>query len=89
MPGDGFTVNATSFSANNWEQTHGASYREILDPANWDRSEGVNVPGESAQPGSQNYGNLLPLWNEGRYFPLLYSRSAIEKASKERLLLDP
>jgi penicillin amidase len=88
-PGDGFTVNATTPSGNGWEQLHGASYREILDPADWDRSQGVNVPGESAQPGSPNYGNLLPLWIEGRYFPLLYSRPAVEKASKERLLLEP
>ncbi len=32
-PGDGYTVNATSFDAN-WEQVGGASYRQILDPGN-------------------------------------------------------
>jgi len=88
-PGDGFTVNATAFSGKGYEQTHGASYREILDPSDWDRSQAVNVPGESAQPCSPHYGDLLPLWIEGRYFPLLYSRAAIEKESKERLVLEP
>jgi penicillin amidase len=88
-PGDGLTVCATSFSGKGYEQTHGASYREILDPSDWDRSKGINVPGESAQPGSPHYGDLLPLWIEGRYFPLLYSRPAVEKETTDRLLLEP
>ena len=34
----------------------------------------TNVPGQSGQPGSPFYGNLLPLWERGEYFPLAYSR---------------
>ena len=30
----------------------GATYREIFDVANWDRSLAINVPGQSGQPGS-------------------------------------
>jgi penicillin amidase len=88
-PGDGFTVCATTYSGNNYEQTHGASYREIFDVGNWDGSKGIDVPGESAQPGSPHYGDLLPLWIEGHYFPLLYSSPAVEKATTDRLLLEP
>ena len=88
-PGDGFTVCATTYAGNNYEQTHGASFREVLDVGNWDDSKGINVPGESAQPGSPHYGDLLPLWLEGHYFPLLYSRPAVEKAATDRLLLEP
>lgn len=85
--GNGSTVNATS----GWGllQTHGASFREVLDVADWDRSTATSVPGQSGQPGSPHYGDLLPLWAEGRYFPLLYSREAVEKAAKERLVLEP
>ena len=36
-----------------------------------------------------NYGDLLPLWAEGRYFPLLYSRGKVEEAAKNRLRLEP
>ena len=43
----------------------GASYREILDVADWDRSVATNVPGQSGQPESTFYGNLLPLWDRG------------------------
>jgi len=88
-PGDGSTVCATNYGGNNYEQMAGASYREVFDVGNWDDSKGINVPGESAQPGSPHYGDLLPLWIEGKYFPLLYSRPAVEKAATDRLLLEP
>ncbi|MDX2044698.1 MAG: penicillin acylase family protein [Acidobacteriota bacterium] len=85
--GDGNTVNNTSGAG--FRQSHGASFREILDVANWDRSVGTNVPGQSAQPGSKHYGDLLPLWADGKYFPLLYSKAKIEAATKDRLTLEP
>jgi len=88
-PGDGSTVCATTYGGNSYEQVAGASYREVLDVGNWDDSQGINVPGESAQPGGPHYGDLLPLWIEGSYFPLLYSRPAVEKTAADRLLLEP
>jgi penicillin G amidase len=65
----------------------GASYREILDVSNWDRSLATNTPGQSGQPGSPYYGNLLPIWAENRYFPLVFSAGAIEKHTTHRLTL--
>jgi penicillin G amidase len=88
-PGDEYTVNATGISGDSWEQATGASYREILDTSNWDRSVAVNTPGQSGQPGSPHYSDLLPLWDDGRYFPLLYSRKAVERAATDRLVLEP
>jgi penicillin amidase len=85
--GDGNTVNATSGAR--MLQTHGASFREILDLSDWDKSVAVNVPGQSAQPGSPHYGDLLPLWASGQYFPLLFTRKAIEAQSKDKLILLP
>jgi penicillin amidase len=85
--GDSNTVFATG--GPNFRQNHGASFREILDVSNWDASVATSVPGQSAQPQSPHYGDLLPLWAEGKYFPLLYSRAKIEAASKERLRLEP
>ena len=72
-----------------FDALHGASFREILDLADWDRSVAVNVPGQSGQPGSPHYSDLLPLWAEGKYFPLLYSRGKVEAESAERLVLTP
>jgi penicillin amidase len=87
MGGDGSTVHVTAGDA--FDVSHGASFREILDVADWDRSVATSVPGQSGQPGSPHYGDLLPLWAEGRYFPLLFSREKIEAASRERLVLEP
>jgi penicillin amidase len=86
-PGDGNTVNATS--GNNFQQTGGASWREILDVGNWDRSVITNVPGESGDPASKHYGDLLQDWANGRYHPLPFSRKAVEAALDERIVLEP
>jgi penicillin amidase len=65
----------------------GASYREILDVSNWDRSLVTHTPGQSAQPESPYYGNLLPLWAVNTYFPLVYSRAAVDANAAHRLTL--
>ena len=65
----------------------GASYREILDVADWDRSIVTNVPGQSAQPESPFFGNLHPLWADDVYFPLVYSRGRVMAAASHRLVM--
>ena len=67
----------------------GASYREIMDTADWDRSVVTNVPGQSGQPESEFYGNLLPLWDQGEYFPMLYSRAKVDQNMSHKLTLKP
>jgi penicillin amidase len=88
-PGDEYTVNATGTSEGSWQQVSGASYREILDTSNWDQSVAVNTPGQSGQPGSPHYSDLMPLWDAGRYFPLVYSQKAVERETTDRLVLKP
>jgi penicillin amidase len=85
--GDSNTVNNTG--GGGFNQTSGASYRQILDVADWDRSVATSVPGQSGQPGSRHYADLLPLWGEGKYFPLAYSRAAVEKYTRQILMLEP
>ena len=58
------------------------SYREILDVANWDRSLVINVPGQSGQPGSPYYDNLLKMWADNEYFPLAFSAAARSTARR-------
>ncbi len=82
--GDETTVNAAG--AGLWG---GASYRQILDLGDWDRSVATSVPGQSGQPGSPHYGDLLPLWADGRYFPLPFRREAVEASMAQRLILRP
>ena len=77
-PGGFGTVNAT-----------GANFRRIIDLAGLDRSVASNAPGQSAQPGSPFYGNLVENLGNGEYFPLLYTRRAIEQQVAHRLWLHP
>jgi penicillin amidase len=70
-PGDSNTVNATSGA--NFRQTNGASWREILDVGDWDRSVMTNVPGESGDPSSKHYSDLLADWAAGKYHPMPFS----------------
>ena len=85
--GDSNTPNATGGSG--FSQGSGASYRHILDLADWDRSVFTSTPGQSGQPGSPHYGDLLPLWAAHEYAPLVYSREAVEAAAAHRLTLRP
>jgi penicillin amidase len=87
-PGDGDTVNST-YGDQDFLQTGGASFREVIDLSDWDKSVTINVPGQSGRPGTAHYSDLLPLWTEGKYFPLLYSREKIEKAAEQKLELLP
>src|SRR5262249_50628609 len=86
--GDGLTPNAASHNAK-FEQIAGASYRHIFDLADWDRGVATSVPGQSGQPGSTHYGDLLPLWADGQYFPLAFSRKKVEEVTAHRLMLKP
>jgi len=88
-PGDTYTVNATEYYGDSYQQVSGASYREILDTSDWDRSLAVNTPGQSGEPGSKHYSDLMPLWDQGQYFPLSYSREAVDKVTTDRLQLVP
>jgi penicillin amidase len=87
--GDGNTVNATGGGNRGFIQRAGASFRQILDLSDWDRSVAINVPGQSGQPQSGHYSDLLQLWAEGKYFPMLFSRKKIEEFAASRLKLTP
>lgn len=67
----------------------GATFREIIDLGDLDASVATNVPGQSGQPGSPFYANLAESYGRGEYFPLLYSRAAVERAAAHRLVLRP
>ena len=88
-PGDGDVLQATWFEDSTFDQLDGASYRQIVDLANWDNSRAINVPGQSGQPSSKHYDDLLPLWSEGRYFPLVYSKEAVDRNTTDTLQLVP
>ncbi|GAC1432394.1 MAG: penicillin acylase family protein [Thermoanaerobaculia bacterium] len=87
-PGDGDTVNATGWRTP-YTQAHGATFREVIDLGSWDRSLVINTPGQSGEPGSPHYADLLPLWARGEYFPLVYSREAVDANAEATVVMRP
>jgi len=67
----------------------GASFRMVFDVGQWDNSVAVNTPGQSGNPSSPHYRDLFPLWLTGKYFPLVYSRSAVDKVTERKIVLVP
>ncbi|HUR35160.1 MAG TPA: penicillin acylase family protein [Vicinamibacterales bacterium] len=77
-PGGFNSVNAT-----------GANFRRIMDLSDLDKTMATNAPGQSAQPTSPYYGNLREHLADGVYFPLPFSRGAVDKVAAHRLKLLP
>jgi penicillin amidase len=84
--GDGNTVSATGGADN---QTSGGSLKIVADTDDWDNSVGLNTPGQSGDPDSPHYRDLFPLWAQGRYFPIAYSRSKVESVRESTTRLAP
>ncbi|MVM31063.1 penicillin acylase family protein [Spirosoma sp. HMF4905] len=80
------TVNATSANLN---QTHGASFRILVDTEDWDKTLGINTPGQSGNPDSPHYGDLFPIWAENKYFPVYFSKEKVKSVAEETTVLKP
>ncbi|MEX2081590.1 MAG: penicillin acylase family protein, partial [Dehalococcoidia bacterium] len=87
--GSEHTVNQSFVRATDFRQTNGPSVRLVVDVGNWDNSRAVNHPGQSGDPGSPHYRDLAPLWRSGRYFPLAYTRKAVEGVTERVIHLLP
>ena len=86
--GSGTTTNNTSYRSN-FQVRSGASWRMVLDVGRWDRSTMTNAPGQSGDPRSPFYANLLEGWATDQSFPLLYSRRAVQRNLALRIELTP
>lgn len=84
--GNSYTVNNTSGNDN---QTHGATFRIIVDTGDWDRTLSTNSPGQAGNPDDPHYRNLFDIWVNDQYFPLFYSREKIERVREELIVLEP
>jgi penicillin G amidase len=87
--GSAFTPNRSSYNAGDFRETVGPTVRIVIDLGDWDNSRAINHPGQSGEPDSPHYRDLAPLWQRGQYFPLLYSRKAVEDAAEARITLMP
>ncbi|MBN9113660.1 MAG: penicillin acylase family protein [Pseudonocardia sp.] len=86
--GSGDTVCDTAYNSS-FVQTGGSTFRVVIDVGNWDGSLALNHPGQSGAPTSPHFDDLADGWANGRYFPLLYSRFAVESATESVYELQP
>ncbi len=84
--GNGSTPGMTT---NNDNQNAGATFRIVIDVADWDKAMFTNAPGQSGDVNSPFYKNLFERWANDKHFPVYYSREKIEKVAKEKLILQP
>lgn len=88
-PGGPYSPRQSMHTGNSYQLTNGSSFRMVLDVGNWDASRAVNYPGQSGNPDDPHYKDLADAWVKGEYFPLLYSRAAVEQATERRIVLEP
>jgi penicillin G amidase len=93
-PGDGVTVSVGGdggFSNDppSYDQRTVSSMREIIDLSDFDRSLWVTTTGESGQPMSPHYSDLIPLWDQNRYQAMDYTPEAQARAGVDALSLEP
>ena len=87
--GSEHTPNQSLARPTDFREMNGPSVRVVVDVGNWDNSRAVNHPGQSGDPASPHYRDLAPLWVDGRYFALLYSRKAVEGATERVIRMLP
>jgi penicillin amidase len=84
-----------SVDATNWNATQGytvtsaPSMRMVVDLDDLERSRWINLTGASGHVASGHYRDQTPAWARGETFTWPFDRSAVRKASTERLVLEP
>lgn len=69
--GDKFTVNVGSiFQWDEYNQLHSAQYRQIVDHDAISNSRFMIAPGQSGNPQSPHYDDLLERWRQVKYLPM-------------------
>ncbi|PVX29196.1 penicillin acylase family protein [Sphingomonas pokkalii] len=88
--GDSFTVMARWLgNGPDWRVGGGASYLEVIDVGDWDRSVMLNLPGQSNDPRSLHARDQTIPWIAGTMQPMPFSRAAVDAAAARTTHLHP
>ncbi|WP_449065647.1 penicillin acylase family protein [Planomonospora algeriensis] len=84
------TVNATGWDATEGYQVNWVpSMRMVVDLADLDRSEWINLTGASGHAFHANYDDQAELWADGRLTPMRFTEPAVRQAAENTLTLTP
>jgi penicillin amidase len=84
-------VNATGWnvSADNFGVTALPSMRMIVDLSDLTQSVTIHTTGQSGHPYSPHYSDMIDLWRNIQYHPMLWTRDQVDKAAASKLTLNP
>ena len=84
-------VNAVRWKVNtgNFTATNIPSMRMIIDMSDMSKSVCMNNTGQSGNPGSPWYGDMIDSWRNIKYHPMLWTRQQVDAAAAHKLVLAP
>jgi len=88
-PGSSSTPRAQGYRSSDFSVVSGASVRLVMDVGAWDNSVAMNSPGQSDDPMSAHYRDLFPMWAQGSYVPLRFTRAAVDEDAEDLIHLTP
>jgi penicillin amidase len=65
------------------------SVRMIVDLGDFSNSVAIHTTGQSGHPYSKHYDDMIELWRNIKYHPMLWSTEQVEAAAVDRLVLEP
>ena len=65
------------------------SIRMVVDVGDWDNSSFSMPGGQSGNPLSPHYDDLLPFWQRAEGVPIAWSEEAVEQAARHTMKLEP
>jgi penicillin amidase len=74
---------------NPFAHTHGAGFRAVYDLADLSRSLFIIATGQSGNPLSPHYGDMMERWRDGGHVEIATSRDAARKRAESILVLAP
>jgi penicillin amidase len=65
------------------------SMRMIVDLGDFSNSVVIHTTGQSGHPYSKHYDDMIELWRNMKYHPMLWIREQVEAAAVDKLILEP
>ena len=88
-PGTWCTVNANAYYPGSFDVESLPSYRQIVDVGHWDESLYQHTTGQSGQPLSRHYDDMIGAWQAVQPQQMLYERSEVLAQAEGVLTLAP
>lgn len=83
------TLAKAAYRPTDFRVVMGPSVRIVMDVSDWDRSVWMNAPGQSGDPRSAHFADLVHPWANGQYVPMPFTPAAVDAVTAARITLLP